>query len=147
MMPKTRAGLSLAALPVACVVAAKVFWVNLQTIPYLYPSHISGPATPLCAFGGTFFFFPVKCHRINAEMWGKTWQDQTCWWKYRRWPVFWVCYIIHVLQHGDPNESLVAVFGIKVMIESWKSVWPGFVDGALHLYDALEMEPKSAWVH
>lgn len=38
MMPKTRAGFSLAELPVASVTAALVFGVNLQTLPYLYPS-------------------------------------------------------------------------------------------------------------
>lgn len=38
MMPKTRAGFSLAQLPVASVTAALVFGVNLQTFSYLSPS-------------------------------------------------------------------------------------------------------------
>lgn len=57
MMPKTRAGVSLAALPVACVAAALVFRVNLQTIPYLYPSNISGRLRHPCVYLGELFFF------------------------------------------------------------------------------------------
>lgn len=56
MMPKTRAGLSLAALPVACDAAALAFWVNLQTIPYLYPSNISGRLEHPCVHLGGLFF-------------------------------------------------------------------------------------------
>lgn len=70
-MPKTRAGLSLAQPPVACVAAALVFWVNLQTFPYLYPSNISGRLRHPCVhLVGLFFYFIffVKRHRINAEM-------------------------------------------------------------------------------
>lgn len=49
MMPKTRAGFSLAELPIASATAALVFGVNLQTFPYLYPS--SGSDTLVCIRG------------------------------------------------------------------------------------------------
>lgn len=52
MMPKTRAGFSLADLPVASVRAALVFWVNLQTFPYLYPSNTSDCPRHTCVYSG-----------------------------------------------------------------------------------------------
>lgn len=52
MMPKTRAGFSLAELPIASVTAALVFWVNHQTYPYLYPSNISDCLRHSCVHSG-----------------------------------------------------------------------------------------------
>lgn len=52
MMPKTRAGFSLADLPVASVTAALVFWVNLQTFLYLYPSNTSDCLRHPCVHSG-----------------------------------------------------------------------------------------------
>lgn len=52
MMPKTRAGFSLAELPIASVTAALVFWVNHQTYPYLYPSNTSDCLRHSCVHSG-----------------------------------------------------------------------------------------------
>lgn len=67
-MPKTRAGFSLAELLVASVTAALVFGVNLQTLPYLYPSSGSDCLRHPCVRSGELAWLNT---RINAEMWGK----------------------------------------------------------------------------